>query len=77
MKLILSQAWKILLSLWGVFFITFVIFPGAFFTSKFKFLDSIGEKKGAQEETNWYQIIIILLFNIFDTVGRYLGGAIN
>ena len=62
-----------LLSIYGVFIITFTIFPGVFFASKFYFLDSLNEN----DEVVWYQIIMILLFNVFDTVGRYAGGKVN
>ena len=77
MRLILRSAWKILVSMFGVFFITFTVFPGAFFASKFYFLDPIAGAKGESEEVTWYQIMVILLFNIFDTVGRFLGGKLN
>lgn len=65
-------AWKVLLSLWLVFVVTFIIFPGAFFLSHFNFMRSMGDS-----EFMWYTQFMILGFNIFDTVGRKLGGVVN
>lgn len=76
-EIIASGALKILMAIWLVFFITFAIFPGAFFQSKFYFLDFIADKRGASEENTWYELIMILLFNVMDTVGRYLGGKVQ
>lgn len=62
-----------LLSLAWVFIVTFVVFPGAFFQPKatFEFLDFIEDK---DERGSWYSLMVILIFNVFDTVGRYSGG---
>lgn len=67
-----TKAWKILMSLWLVFAITFVVFPGVFFQSHFSFMKNLGGNEQA-----WYNLTIILLFNVLDTVGRKLGGLIN
>lgn len=64
-----TKAWKILMSLWLVFVVTFVIFPGVFFLSHFKFMGKLD-----QTEFTWYSLTIILLFNVLDTIGRKLGG---
>jgi hypothetical protein len=53
---------------------TFIIFPGTFYISNFKMLDGIEDE---EERASWYSIIIILLFNVFDTVGRFMGGKFH
>lgn len=59
--------------LW-VFIVTFIIFPGTFYDSRFDILDKIQDDT---ERAGWYDIIIILLFNVFDTVGRFMGGKFH
>jgi hypothetical protein len=53
--------------------LTFIIFPGAFLDSYFDFINNsdIEENK----KTSWYFILLTLLFNVCDTIGRYIGGA--
>ena len=53
--------------MWGVFLVTFIVFPNVFFA--FKYFDFLG--KGS----DWFNLTIILAFNIFDTVGRKMGGS--
>ena len=53
-----------LVSLCGVFFITFVIFPGVFVSSQLSFAPSF----------SWNLIFILFGFNVFDTIGRSLAG---
>lgn len=67
-----KKAWKILISLLYVFTITFVVFPGTFFLSHFNFMKN---KVGA--EFTWYTLIVILMFNVLDTVGRKVGGIVS
>jgi len=62
------SAWPVLVSLWLVFTVTFVVFPGAFFLSHFRFMD------GSKAEFEWYAQIVILTFNVMDTLGRKMGG---
>lgn len=62
------------MALFWVFMVTFIIFPGTFYDSSFNFLSGISD---SDERASWYQIIIILLFNVFDTVGRFLGGKVH
>lgn len=53
--------------LFQVFFgmtLSYLVFPGVLTAQKITFIDS--------EE--WYNLLILGLFNIFDTVGRTLGG---
>lgn len=66
-----TSAWPMLVGMWWVFTCTFIVFPGAFFRSKFNFMS------GMKDEFAWYITIVILIFNIFDTIGRNLGGKVN
>ena len=50
------------------FLITFVVFPGTSLSTQFDFL---GTSAKAQ---SWFLVLIITVFNIFDTIGRFLGG---
>ena len=55
---------KQLIGIWLVvvliFVQTFACFPGLTLDAKFSFCDS-----------TWYSVIIVLIFNVFDTIGRY------
>lgn len=62
------------MTLFWVFVVTFIVFPGTFYDSSFDFLSGISN---STSRTSWYQIIIILFFNVFDTVGRWLGGKVH
>jgi hypothetical protein len=66
----MSSAWHILLALFFVFLVTFIIFPGSFFDTKLSFMN------GMESEQTWFILIIIIIFNICDTIGRTLGGKI-
>lgn len=70
-KLNFTAAWHILLALFFVFFVTFLVFPGFFWASSFDFLD------GANSKDSWNQVDYLILFNIFDTVGRTAGGKLH
>ncbi len=64
-------AWPHLTALASVFFVTFVIFPGVITDVGLKFM------QGMQNEDlriGWTMLIYIFLFNLLDTVGRWLGG---
>ena len=54
-----------------VFVLTFVVFPGVTLSTYLEFMSGIDNPKlrGA-----WTALILILTFNIFDTLGRWLGG---
>ena len=69
-----SSASGILLALWWVFTVCFIVFPGTFYDSYFDMLSGISDE---DTRTGWYDIAIILQFNIFDTIGRWLGGKIH
>lgn len=51
-----------------VFFCTFLIFPGVTNNPMFNFL------KDNEQANTWKNLIFVFLFNIFDTLGRFLGG---
>ena len=70
-------AWKMLFSQWWVFTSTFIIFPGAFFSgpAMYNFMEVIVPDE--HKRFQWFTLIVILIFNSFDTVGRYIGGALK
>ena len=53
------------LQVWFVFFTTFIIYPGVCLQTSLHFL------KGSQSEATWFVIIMLLIFAIFDTIGRF------
>ena len=61
-----------MVAIWFVFFVTFVIFPGAFFLSHLDFMHKLGK-----QEFTYYSLIMILAFNVCDTIGRKLGGSVT
>jgi hypothetical protein len=65
----LKKAWKGLFAIFFVFFVTFIIFPGTFFLSHFDFMKSLDSK-----EFTYYSLLVILTFNVGDTIGRKFGG---
>ena len=76
LRLFFSQAYAnfqatqgLLIALTYVFLLTFVCFPGLADDSYFSFL------AGNKEEDSWYNLLCILIFNAFDLIGRYSGGA--
>ena len=53
--------------LFHVFFgmtVTFVVFPGVTDATSVEFLTNRA----------WFELFIVTMFNVFDTIGRYLGG---
>ena len=63
-------AWPFLTGLTCVFFITFVVFPGTICDTNLQFLMGVDENV----RTAWRFLIFIVVFNLMDTVGRWLGG---
>jgi hypothetical protein len=47
-----------------------LVFPAAFFSSKFNFFADTNTRE------KWSGILILTIFNIADTIGRYLGDKI-
>ena len=64
-------AWKFLLSLTAVFFVTFVIFPPVIIDTNLEFLHGI---QNNNLRISWTILVFIFAFNVFDTVGRWLAG---
>jgi hypothetical protein len=58
----------LLYSLIFVLMITLSVYPGLGFKANFDFMS------GVPNASNWTLIMIQIIFNGFDTVGRYLGG---
>lgn len=50
--------------------ITLILFPGTASDTDFRFVNKMALPNGEA----WYQLIVVFIFNIFDTVGRYTGG---
>ena len=63
-----SEVKTILLYLGHIYFVTFMVFPGLTNSTTLTFLDSDGP---------WFQIFFMTTFNLFDTIGRYIGGQPN
>lgn len=66
---------SILLALWWVFTLTFIVFPNVFYQSFFDFVNKWDIPD--TDKISWYFILQGLLFNVCDTAGRYLGGAVH
>jgi hypothetical protein len=69
----LSTSYHVLFSLCWVFIATFLVFAGIFFDSYWSFLD---DKSANSTDKAWYNLSIILTFNVCDTIGRKLGSII-
>lgn len=67
-KFVYSHIYPQALQVFSCFFITFIVFPGITNKPMFKFLI------GNEQAITWNNLILIFLFNVFDTLGRYLGG---
>lgn len=64
-------SWKFLLSISAVFFVTFMIFPAVICDTKIQFLQGI---QSTDLRIGWTMLAFIFCFNLFDTIGRWLGG---
>jgi hypothetical protein len=71
MKKAALMAWRHLLALAVVFFVSFCIFPAVITDQKLEFMHFM---KNDDLRIGWTMLIYIFLFNFFDTVGRWLGG---
>ncbi|CDW83406.1 equilibrative nucleoside transporter 1 [Stylonychia lemnae] len=65
------MAWEFLTAITSVFFVTFIVFPGTSLHTGLHFMDGIDNAslKGA-----WSALILITVFNVLDTIGRWLAG---
>ena len=62
-----------LISLFNVFFMTFIIFPGVIFKETLQFEEGIDKSV----RSSWEIQTFIFMFNVFDTCGRYFAGKIH
>eukprot|EP00343_Euplotes_focardii_P007156 CAMPEP_0205819138 /NCGR_PEP_ID=MMETSP0206-20130828/1382_1 /ASSEMBLY_ACC=CAM_ASM_000279 /TAXON_ID=36767 /ORGANISM="Euplotes focardii, Strain TN1" /LENGTH=307 /DNA_ID=CAMNT_0053112353 /DNA_START=439 /DNA_END=1362 /DNA_ORIENTATION=+ len=53
------------------FTITFVVFPGTQLSTTFDFLGN------SAADIAWFSVLMITVFNVFDTIGRFAGGSIQ
>jgi len=53
------------------FTITFVVFPGTTLATRFDFLGDSNRDKA------WFSVLMVTIFNLFDTIGRFAGGSIQ
>jgi len=58
-----------LISMWFIFMITFIFFPAVVDATNLTFMDKINNN-----EASWFQLFMLMVFNISDTTGRYMGG---
>lgn len=63
-------AWKWLTTICFIFFVTLAIYPGVTCDTNLKFLS------GTNPTTKlaWQTLLLVFIFNVFDTIGRWLGG---
>lgn len=59
----------LLLALIYTFFMTFIVFPGLISDCSIKFMASV------KNYDSWFNILIQSTFNIFDSIGRFMGGV--
>jgi hypothetical protein len=64
-------AWKFLVALAFIFTVTFVVFPGDSIDTKIMFLEWL---EPVELRTSWKVLMLIMIFNVFDTFARFLGG---
>ena len=60
-----SKAFPMLFQLFFSMFVTFVVFPGVTCAPSVEFISSYA----------WYSLAMVSFFNLFDTLGRFAGGA--
>jgi equilibrative nucleoside transporter 1/2/3 len=67
------KTWKACLAIWVCYFLTFTVFPAAL--SGIPYQGQLGMpflNKGA-----YWQVVLVMTFNVFDTAGRFLPGFIQ
>ena len=60
----------LLVSILFVFTLTFVCFPGLVEDTELRLLD------GVPNMVSWWNLLVLSVFNFFDSMGRYLGGVL-
>ena len=65
----LSVTKGLLPALFCSFVITFTVYPGVVQDTSLRFLS------GTSDEESYFVLTTLTLFNIFDTIGRYVGGT--
>ncbi|CAI2362582.1 unnamed protein product [Moneuplotes crassus] len=66
-----KDIWSMGTQVFLCFAITFVVFPGTHLSTHFDFLgDSLADKA-------WFSVIMITIYNLFDTIGRFAGGFVQ
>lgn len=70
---IFKNAYSLLLSMYWVFLLTFIVFPGLFFKQEVAFLK---KKLSESDYGAWKNTMISFIFAVFDTVGRSFGGKL-
>ncbi len=63
-------AWQFLISITFVFILTFIVYPGVSLHTGFKFMENV--EPAARDA--WTPLIFLSLFNVCDTLGRWLAG---
>jgi len=64
-KAIIDKTFWMLFHIGFSLFVTFITFPGVTGTTSLSFIDSRA----------WFDLFMVTTFNVFDTIGRYLGGT--
>ena len=64
-------AWLFLTAITSVFCLTFIVFPGVSLHTSLKFMEGIDDPN---LRGSWSALILIICFNVFDTLGRWLAG---
>ena len=62
-------SWYFLVPEIYIFFITFVVFPGTTDDTTLQFME------GIKNYDSWFGLVMTLIFNFFDTLGRFLAGV--
>lgn len=70
MKTSFLVAWQYLSGLAFIFIITFVIYPGVITATNLHFLADVEPML----QSSWNNLILVFVFNVSDTISRYLGG---
>jgi len=73
-KINFSKAYPFLMALWLVFTVTFTVFPGSFLVAGFGFTSN--KENDKTQKAAWDLAVTNLMFNVFDSVGRFFGGKI-